>query len=66
MAASPGQELCTIHRAGRTWAVSILAAGVLLAGIASGPDPAHATSGSRHPAVSSQQQGISSRPAARP
>ncbi|HEY1917467.1 MAG TPA: hypothetical protein VGH27_18015 [Streptosporangiaceae bacterium] len=75
MAASPGQELCTIHRAGRTWAVSILAAGVLLAGVASGPDPVRVTSGGgahtvtsslRHPGIGSLEPGISSRPAARP
>jgi hypothetical protein len=53
MAASPGQSLCGLHRAGRTWAVIIAATGILLAGVASGPDPAHATSGRATHAVMS-------------
>jgi hypothetical protein len=53
MATSAAQKLCGIHRAGRTWAVLILAAGVLLAGVASGPGSAHATSvGAKARAVS--------------
>jgi hypothetical protein len=44
MAASAGQALASIHRAGRTWAVVALAAGVLVAGGLSGSSHARATS----------------------
>ena len=65
MAALAGQELAIIQRAGRTWAVVIMAAGILLAGVASGPATLGATSAkAAHMATSAHRHpGITPRPA---